>query len=328
MPDPSQRLVHHGQISWLRGSGHPQRGIGPRRCATSRAQSDQEKGTEPAVLCDGRPRHRLTERYAESAICNCSSQLQCARLLRYATARHANRARCDLPFNRGSITLRALTWKGSKSPAHAHKHWSASVYRTFNKYNKRTAVCRFVRGVSVGIATERRTCGVSVGLAESPDCTEDEPHSNSGTSALQPLVADHAPGNLTLPDTGRPKGSFRCITSESERAKTGLIAGISRLEDPVLYAAALPRWRAYPLSAGHFRRPTRASCAPCPRRVKTATLRPWPSCSPDRGDPHRHSRGRQGPARLRLLLGRDRLPARRQIARLGRGPRERRGCQL
>jgi hypothetical protein len=49
-----------------------------------------------------------------------------------------------------------------------------------------------------------------VGLAESLDCTEDEPH--GGTCAPQPLVADHTPGNLALPDTGRPKWSFRCIT--------------------------------------------------------------------------------------------------------------------
>jgi len=71
----------------------------------------------------------------------------------------------------------------------------------------------------VGIATGMRTCGISVGLPESPDCTEDEPH--SGTSALQPLVADHAPGNLTLPDTGRPKGSFRCILPADSVPDTG-----------------------------------------------------------------------------------------------------------
>ena len=129
---------------------------------------------------------------------------------------------------------------------------------------------------------------------------------------------------ITLSEHEQKAAAF---PAESERAKTGLIAwDIAPRRPSVLYVAALPRWRAHPLSAGHIRRPTRASGGPCPRRVGTATLRPWPSCSPGRGDPHRHSRGRQGPARLRLLLGRDRLPARRQIARLGRGPRGRRGA--
>ena len=38
-----------------------------------------------------------------SAICNCSSQLLCALLSRYATARHASRACCDLPLFRRSV---------------------------------------------------------------------------------------------------------------------------------------------------------------------------------------------------------------------------------
>ena len=54
---------------------------------------------------------------SSSAICNCSSQLQCAHLLRYATARHANRACCDLPFNRSPVMgLGAPAPSGSPAP--------------------------------------------------------------------------------------------------------------------------------------------------------------------------------------------------------------------
>jgi len=42
------------------------------------------------------------------------------------------------------------------------------------------------------------------------------------------------------------------------------------------------------------------------RRART----PGPHARPSRGGPHRHSRSGQGPARMRLLMGRDRLPAR------------------
>jgi hypothetical protein len=92
-----------------------------------------------------------------------------ARLLCYATARHANRACCDLPFNMGSITLKALTWKSSKSPAHAHPRWPPAIFRTFNTHNKCTGVRRFVRGISVGISRRVADCGVSVGPAGAPD---------------------------------------------------------------------------------------------------------------------------------------------------------------
>jgi hypothetical protein len=51
----------------------------------------------PATLAE------LIPRRAKSAICNCSSQLQYSRSLRYVTVRHANRACCDLPFFRRSV---------------------------------------------------------------------------------------------------------------------------------------------------------------------------------------------------------------------------------
>jgi hypothetical protein len=37
------------------------------------------------------------------------------------------------------------------SPAHAHPRWSPAVLRAFNTHNKCTGVCRFVRGIPVGI---------------------------------------------------------------------------------------------------------------------------------------------------------------------------------
>jgi len=57
----------------------------------------------------------------------------------------------DLPLRR-SITLSALTWKSSNSPVHAHPRCSPAVLGTFNTHNKCTGVCRFVRGISVGIS--------------------------------------------------------------------------------------------------------------------------------------------------------------------------------
>ena len=68
-----------------------------------------------------------------------------------------------------SITLRALTWKSSNSPVHAHPRWSPAVLRTFNTHNKCTGVCHFVRGIPVGSAAVSRTCGVSVGSQEPLD---------------------------------------------------------------------------------------------------------------------------------------------------------------
>jgi hypothetical protein len=81
----------------------------------------------------------------------------------------ATKHMAERPLIRGPITLRALTWKSSKSPAHAHPRWSPAVLRSFNTHNKCTGVCRFVRGISVGVGRVSLSCGVSVGLAEAHD---------------------------------------------------------------------------------------------------------------------------------------------------------------
>jgi len=39
----------------------------------------------------------------------------------------------DLPLFRGSITLKALTWKSSKSLAHAHPRWPPAILRTLTR---------------------------------------------------------------------------------------------------------------------------------------------------------------------------------------------------
>jgi hypothetical protein len=57
----------------------------------------------------------------------------------------------DRPLFRSSIILTALPGKSSNSPAHTHRRCLPAVLRTFNTHNKCTGVCRFVRGIPVGI---------------------------------------------------------------------------------------------------------------------------------------------------------------------------------
>jgi len=110
---------------------------------------------------------------------------------------------CQPSLFRGSITLRALTWKSSKCPAHAHPRWLPAVLRTFNTHNKCTGVCRFVRGISVGISRRVADCGVSVGLAGAPDLPggPDPRHPGTATSAC----CDQSSSNPAWPGQPYPR---------------------------------------------------------------------------------------------------------------------------
>jgi hypothetical protein len=56
-----------------------------------------------------------------------------------------------------------LPGKGPDSPAHAHR---PAVLRTFNMHNKCTGICRFVRGIPVGIRHRVAALRGFFGLAE------------------------------------------------------------------------------------------------------------------------------------------------------------------
>ena len=57
----------------------------------------------------------------------------------------------ELPPFRRSIIPRALTWKRLRQPSSRASALLSGYFITFNTHNKCTGVCRFVRGVPVGI---------------------------------------------------------------------------------------------------------------------------------------------------------------------------------
>ncbi len=75
----------------------------------------------------------------------------------------------ELPLFRGSITLRASTWKSSNNPAHAHRRWIAAIFRTITGITSVPECAVSSVGFLWGSATVSRTCGIPVGLSEAPD---------------------------------------------------------------------------------------------------------------------------------------------------------------
>jgi len=70
--------------------------------------------------------------------------------------------------HRGSITLRALTWKSSNSPAHAHWRWSRLFCAPLTHITSVPECTVSSLGFLWGAAAVSRSCGISVGLARSP----------------------------------------------------------------------------------------------------------------------------------------------------------------
>ena len=139
-----------------------------------------------------------------------------SRLSRYATA-NANRACCNpawiatddmtFRFSGGSITLRALTRKSSNSPAHTHPRWSPAVLRTFNTHNKCTGVCRFVRGIPVGIGRRGADLWGFCGARRSPDLPGGPVPGHPGTELLH--ACDHSSSNPAWPGQPMRESWFR-----------------------------------------------------------------------------------------------------------------------
>jgi len=58
----------------------------------------------------------------------------------------------ELPLFRRSIIPRALTWKRLRQPSSRASTLPSGYFPYLNTHNKCTGVCRFVRGIPVGIS--------------------------------------------------------------------------------------------------------------------------------------------------------------------------------
>jgi hypothetical protein len=66
------------------------------------------------------------------------------------TVHHAT-SKTERALFRSSIILRAVTWKRRQQPSSRASTLLTGYFRSFNTHNKCTGVCRFVRGIPVGI---------------------------------------------------------------------------------------------------------------------------------------------------------------------------------
>ena len=100
----------------------------------------------------------------------------------------------DLPLFRGSITLKALTWKSSKSLAHAHPRWPPAILRTLTRITSvpecAVSSVGFLWGIGRRVAELLGFCG----LAEAPDWPG-QPGTGVPKSRRLPDPDDHFPGD-------------------------------------------------------------------------------------------------------------------------------------
>jgi len=87
-------------------------------------------------------------------------------------------------FSGGLSPREHLPRKGSNSPAHAHRRYWPAVLRAFNTYHKCTGVCRFVRGIPVGIARRVADLWGFCGARQSPTITSRRHHLDSAALPL------------------------------------------------------------------------------------------------------------------------------------------------
>ena len=117
----------------------------------------------------------------------------------------------------GALSSREhLPGKGSDSPAHTHRRWRPAFLRAFNTHNKCTGVCRFVRGISVGIGHRAADLGGFCGAPQKP-LTQPRP---TGPVAQLPEADAARRPRRTRPMTASPasNGTARAHAGTPSRA--------------------------------------------------------------------------------------------------------------